>query len=109
MAWQIHLEEEFQSSDWALLFYSRFKNFRGKLTTRWMCPYEIEEVFGNDAIKLKTIDEQPTSFKVNGHRLRLYHKPTSREEFTHQVQQQSNMEWVEGGTLPFEELSKKHL
>ena len=70
-----------------------------------MGPYEIEEVFGNGVVKLKTIDEHPTSFIINGHRLRLYHKPTSREEFTHQVQQQLDMEWVEGGTPPSEALS----
>ena len=52
-----------------------------------MGPYEIEDVFENGAVKIKTIDENPTSFTVNGHRRRLYHKPTSREEFTHQVQQ----------------------
>lgn len=57
-----------------------------------MGPYEIEEVFENGAVKIKTIDDQPTSFTVNGHMLRLYHKHTSREEFTHQVQQQSDME-----------------
>ena len=65
-----------------------------------MGPYEIEEVFENGAVKIKTIYEHPTSFIVNGHRIRLYHKPTFREESTHQVQQQSDMEWVEGGTLP---------
>ena len=70
-----------------------------------MGPYEIEEVFENGAVKIKTIDEQPTSFTVNGHRLRLYHKPTSRDEFIHQVQQQSDMEWVEGGTPPSKALS----
>jgi hypothetical protein len=80
-------KKKFQSGDRPLLFYSCLKNFRGKLTTRWMGPYEIEEVFGNGVVKLKTIDKQRTSFTVNVHRLRLYHKPTSREEFTHQVQQ----------------------
>ena len=65
-----------------------------------MGPYEIEAVFENGAVKIKTIDDHQTSFTVNGHRLRLYHKPTSREEFTHQILQQSDMEWVEVGTLP---------
>ena len=52
-----------------------------------MGPYEIEEVFENGAVKNKTIDDQPTSFTVNGHRLHLYQQHTSKEEFTHQVQQ----------------------
>jgi hypothetical protein len=32
-------------------------------------------------VKLKTIDDEGISFMANGHRLRLYHKPISREEF----------------------------
>ena len=65
-----------------------------------MGPYEIETIFENGVVKIKTIDDHQASFIVNGHRLRLYHKPTSKEEFTHQIQQQSDMEWVDGGTLP---------
>jgi hypothetical protein len=71
----------FKPGDWALLFYSRFKNFRGKLTTRWMGPYEIDTVFDNGSVKLTTIDDRQHSFVVNGHRLRLYHRPTSKDNF----------------------------
>ena len=62
--------------------------------------YEIEAIFENRATKIKTIDDQHVSFIVNGHMLRLYHKPTSKEDFTHQIQQQSDIEWVNGGILP---------
>ena len=72
-----------------------------------MGPYEIETVFENGAMKIKTIDDQNVSFIVNGHRLCLYHKPISKEEFTYQIQQQLDMEWVDRGTLPSEPL--KHL
>jgi hypothetical protein len=51
-------------------------------------------------MKIKTIDDQQVSFIVNGHRLHLYHRPTSKKEFTHQIQLQSDMEQVDGGTLP---------
>ena len=65
-----------------------------------MCPYEVETIFNNGVVRIKTIDDQHVSFIVNGHKLRLYHKPTSKEEFTHQVQQQSDMEWINGGIPP---------
>ena len=59
-------KKKFQPGYGALFFYSRLKNFKGKLTTRWMGPYGIEAVFENGPIKIKTIDDQPTSFIVNG-------------------------------------------
>ena len=34
-------KKTFEEGDLALLFDSRFKHFKGKLTTRWMRPYEI--------------------------------------------------------------------
>ena len=80
-------KNKFQQGDWALLFDSQFKDFKCKLTTCWMGPNEIETIFENGVVKIKIIDDQQASFIVNGHRLRLYHKPTSKEEFTHQIQQ----------------------
>jgi hypothetical protein len=47
----------FKPSDWALLFYSQFKNSKGKLTTRWLGPYEIETIFNNGSVWIKIIDE----------------------------------------------------
>ena len=64
-------KKEFQVGDWALLFDSKFKYFKGKLTTHWLGPYEIQEVFGNGSVKIKTIDEEEVSFLVNGHRLKV--------------------------------------
>jgi hypothetical protein len=32
-------------------------------------------------VKIKTIDDEQVSFVVNGHRLKLYHKPISKEDF----------------------------
>src|SRR5271156_474189 len=67
-------QKKFQTGDWALLFDSRYKTFRGKLTTRWLGPYEIVTAFDNGSVRIKTIDDSHISFVVNGHRLRLYHK-----------------------------------
>ena len=40
-------QKKFNTGDWALLFDSRFKIFKGKLTTRWMGPYEVVTAFDN--------------------------------------------------------------
>ena len=61
----------FQSGDWALLYDSHFKDFKGKLCTRWMAPFQVDDVFDNGTVRLVTIDELRASFIVNGHRLRL--------------------------------------
>ncbi|XP_059078067.1 uncharacterized protein LOC131876641 [Cryptomeria japonica] len=81
-------ERKFKSGDWALLYDSRYKDTMGKLHTRWLGPYEIVEVFQNGAVRLETID--PVRFKllVNGHRLRLYHKPATKEDFLQQFDNQ---------------------
>ena len=46
-----------------------------------MNPYEVVTTFYNGSIKIKTIDGSEISFVVNGHRLRLYHQPTSKQDF----------------------------
>ena len=71
----------FHEGDWALLYDSRFQDFPGKLQTKWLGPYEIQEVHNNGTLTLATIDVSGYSFKANGHRVRLYHKPLTREFF----------------------------
>ncbi|XP_057841793.1 uncharacterized protein LOC131051344 [Cryptomeria japonica] len=73
--------KNFHVEDWALLYDSRFKDNLGKLQTRWLCPYEIEQVFDNGTITLETIDNARFELLVNGHGLCLYHKPCTKEEF----------------------------
>eukprot|EP00253_Pinus_taeda_P006934 PITA_06934 len=60
-------EKKFQKGDWALLFDSKFKDFKGKFQTHWLGPYEIDKVFRNEAVRIKTIDEFQTPLIVNGH------------------------------------------
>eukprot|EP00253_Pinus_taeda_P008357 PITA_08357 len=60
-------EKKFQEGDWALLFDSNFKDFKGKFQTRWLGPYEIDKVFSNGAVRIKTIDEFQIPLIVNGH------------------------------------------
>ena len=49
-------QNQFNTGDWALLFDSRYKNFKGKLTTRWMGPYEVVTAFDNGSVEIKIID-----------------------------------------------------
>lgn len=74
-------ERKFQPGDWALLFDSKFKNFQGKFQTHWLGPYEIENVFDNGAVRIRIIDEEKVPLLVNGHRLKIYHMPMTKEEF----------------------------
>lgn len=74
-------KKKFQKGDWALLYDSRFKEFKGKLCTRWIGPYEVDAVFNNGIVNLATIDSARTPLHANGHRLRLYHKISSRDSF----------------------------
>ena len=87
-------KKNFQQGDWALLYDSRFKNFKGKLTTHWMGPYKIDTVYDNGSIKIKTIDEQQTLLLVNGHRLRVYNKALSKEEFLTHILQNLDMQMI---------------
>ena len=90
----------FQSGYLALLYDSRFNNFKGKLSTRWLGPYEVDTVYNNGSVKIKTIDENRTSFVVNGYRLKVYHKPLSKEDFIRHVLQNSEMQLVSKGNSP---------
>eukprot|EP00253_Pinus_taeda_P006567 PITA_06567 len=83
MKWhdKITKHKQFQKGNWALLYDSRFENFQGKLRTRWLGPYEVDDVFPNGTVRLLTIDDAKTPLLVNGHRLRLYQRPVSKEDF----------------------------
>jgi hypothetical protein len=99
-------QKSFQPSDWALLYDSRFKIFKGKLSTRWMGPYEVDIVYDNGAVRIKTIDEKQTSLVVNGHRLKVYHKLLSKEDFVKNVLQNVEMQLVSERVFPPADLPK---
>jgi hypothetical protein len=50
----------FHVGDWALLYDSQFNDFKGKIFTRWMGPYQVDEVVDNGTVRLVTIDENDT-------------------------------------------------
>ena len=65
-----------------------------------MGPYEVVTPFDNGLVKIKTIHGSKISFVVKGHRFRLYHQPTSKQDFIQNVLQQNKMELVEEEAIP---------
>jgi hypothetical protein len=92
--------KQFQKGNWALLYDSRFKEFQGKLRTRWLGPYEVDTIFPNGTVRLLTIDDSRTPLLVNGHRLRLYQKPISREDFKATCMADAHFLFMEGVSTP---------
>lgn len=81
----------FHEGDWALLYDFGFKDFEGKIRTRWMGPYQVDAVFDNRTVILITIDENKTSFVVNGHHLKLYHRLASKDAFVKNLSHLANL------------------
>ncbi|XP_057837638.1 uncharacterized protein LOC131047863 [Cryptomeria japonica] len=94
MKWHDHhiKDKSFKLSDWDLLYDSRYKDNLGNLQTRWLGPYEIVETFSNGAVRLSTIDHVQFKLLVNGHRLRLYHKHLSKDDFLQQFSTTKHVE-----------------
>jgi len=65
-----------------LLYDSRYKDFKGKLRTRWLRPCTVEKCNDNGSVLIRTIDEEVIPMLVNGHTLEIYKKPLSKKEFT---------------------------
>lgn len=77
-----HIKEKlFQEGDWALLYDSRYKDFKGKLSTRWLGPYVVERCHDDASMHIRTIDEEVIPLLVNGHRHKIYKRPLSKQEF----------------------------
>ena len=98
MAWQVYKKKKFHIGDWALLFDSKFKDFKAKFTTHWLGPYEIAEVYDNGSVKLQTIDDEAHTFVFNGHWLKLYTKPINKEDSIQQFSQKREMEVLDKHT-----------
>ncbi|XP_052113784.1 uncharacterized protein LOC127744935 [Arachis duranensis] len=64
--------KEFQPGDLVLLYNSRLRLLPGKLRSRWDGPYQVEKVEPYGVYHLRH-PTSPDIFKVNGHRLKLYH------------------------------------
>jgi len=71
--------------------------FKIKLYNRWLSPYEVDIIYDNRVVKLRTIDEEKYPIIANGHKLKLYNKPISKEEFIAKLQEQISLTMVELG------------
>ena len=83
-----------------MLYDSKFKHFKGNISTRWLGPYEVADIFDNGSVRVKTIDDDKTYFVVNGHRLKIYHKPLSHDHFLQDVQKDPRLELVHANDQP---------
>ena len=63
------------------IYDSRYKDFKGKLRTRWLGSYVIEKCHDNGSVQIRTIDAEAIPLLVNGHRLKVYKRPLSKQEF----------------------------
>ena len=61
-----------------MLYDSRYKDFKGKLRTRWLGQYVVDKCNDNGSFLIQTIDEEAIPILGNGHRLKIYRKPLSR-------------------------------
>lgn len=71
-------EKQFQERDLALLYDSRFKDFKCELKTRWLGPYTVEKCNDNGSILIRIIEEEAIPMLVNGHGLKIYKNPLSK-------------------------------
>jgi len=62
-----------------LLYDNRDKDFPGKLHTRWMGPFRVNEVFQNGSLQLENLQGQWLDTRVNGSRVKKYREASSSE------------------------------
>lgn len=55
-----------------LLYDNRHKHFPGKLHTRWMGPYKVEQIFEKGSLQLTNLGGTPLDTRVNGSRVKKY-------------------------------------
>ena len=51
-------------------------------------------IFNNGFVKIRTIDDEQVTFVVNVHRLKVYHKPISKQVFIQYLAHQSDLKLV---------------
>ncbi|KAL6316695.1 hypothetical protein AAG906_019626 [Vitis piasezkii] len=79
--WHDHLvtRKDFKRGQRVLLYDSKLHIFPGKLKSRWLGPSTIHQVHSNGVVELLNTNNNQT-FKVNGHRLKLFVEPFSRDK-----------------------------
>lgn len=87
-----HIKEiTFYEGEWALLYDSRFKEFKGKLMTKWLGTYPVDKFHDNGFVQIRTIDDEKIPLMFNGYRLKFYKKPLSKAKFTKSIRRELNV------------------
>ncbi|KAL6342198.1 hypothetical protein AAG906_006812 [Vitis piasezkii] len=76
---QLVSRKEFHNGKRVLLYDSKLHIFLGKLKSRWIGPFTIQQVYSNGVVELLN-SNSTGSFKVNGHRLKPFMEPFSRDK-----------------------------
>eukprot|EP00253_Pinus_taeda_P003870 PITA_03870 len=61
--------------------FRMYKDFNCKLMTRFLGPYVVERCHNNGSVQIRTIDEEAIPLLANGHQLKMYKRPLSKQEF----------------------------
>ena len=78
------------------------------MRTRLLGAYQVEIIYGNGLMRIRTIDEYQVPILVNGHRLKLYTKPLTKVEFT-ETPEEINSTLIQGGmTLKWRRAGLQH-
>ncbi|XP_073030727.1 uncharacterized protein [Primulina eburnea] len=89
--------EAYENAGWRLTrmpSFTKRKPNAGKLRSRWSGPYTITQVFPYGTVEITR--EATGTFKVNGHRLKVYHGGTIPDEPTTVDLQDPNFDGVAG-------------
>ena len=74
---QLISRKQFQKGQRALLYDSKLHIFLGKLKSRWLGPFTIQEVYSNGVVELLS---STGTFKVSGQRLKPFLEPFSKDK-----------------------------
>ena len=76
---QLVSRKEFQKGQRVLLYDFKLHIFLGKLKSRWIGSFTIQQVYLNGVVELLN-SNSTGSFKVNGQRLKPFMEPFSRDK-----------------------------
>jgi len=65
--------KELNNGDKVLLYHSRLKLFPGKLSSRWIGPFVVSNVFPYGTVEITSLETNKV-LKVNGHRLKPFYE-----------------------------------
>ena len=82
------LKKDLVEGQLVLLFNSRLKLFPGKLKSRWSGPFKLIKIYPHEAVDLLN-EKTGQTFKVNGHRVKVYHGESSNNTRTTMLLQDS--------------------